>query len=354
MISQLGYFQKYKICNSCNIIRPLRTTHCGSCDNCVLKFDHHCPWIGTCVGKRNYHYFFFFLIFLNLTQIFMGIFSLIYISTKIVHDVKLYKKNSQFKGKEIQISFANVVVAIWLLCYIAISMIFTTGLLLFHIKIMKQDKTTKEELKKLFMNPFLNPYERNLKQNLKNVLIPNIKTTSILDELKINKNNYNKFIKVEEKEKKNEYDKNTDVAEVSVEIENGMNKNRKVYKEKKSSKIKFKEKYKNKKEEMSEKKKIIEKPDNTLQKEDNYILNKMITNEDKSSNNDIMTSHTNDIIKRGNKKEEKEEPIDFEIKNEEMKDVEIIENNDINILPPPSNKKTEDKNNKEVFKRIHD
>ena len=284
----------------------------------------------------------------------MGIFSLIYISTKIVHDVKLYKKNSQFKGKEIQISFANVVVAIWLLCYIAISMIFTTGLLLFHIKIMKQDKTTKEELKKLFMNPFLNPYERNLKQNLKNVLIPNIKTTSILDELKINKNNYNKFMKVEEKEKKNEYDKNTDVAEVSVEIENGMNKNRKVYKEKKSSKKKFKEKYKNKKEEMSEKKKIIEKPDNTLQKEDNYILNKMITNEDKSSNNDIMTSHTNDIIKRGNKKEEKEEPIDFEIKNEEMKDVEIIENNDINILPPPSNKKTEDKNNKEVFKRIHD
>ena len=354
MISQLGYFQKYKICNSCNIIRPLRTTHCGSCDNCVLKFDHHCPWIGTCVGKRNYHYFFFFLIFLNLTQIFMGIFSLIYISTKIVHDVKLYKKNSQFKGKEIQISFANVVVAIWLLCYIAISMIFTTGLLLFHIKIMKQDKTTKEELKKLFMNPFLNPYERNLKQNLKNVLIPNIKTTSILDELKINKNNYNKFIKVEEKEKKNEYDKNTDVAEVSVEIENGMNKNRKVYKEKKSSKKKFKEQYKNKKEEMSEQKKIIEKPDNTSQKEDNYILNKMITNEDKSSNNDIMTSHTNDIIKRGNKKEEKEEPIDFEIKNEEMKDVEIIENNDINILPPPSNKKTEDKNNKEVFKRIHD
>ena len=284
----------------------------------------------------------------------MGIFSLIYISTKIVHDVKLYKKNSQYKGKEIQISFANVVVAIWLLCYIAISMIFTTGLLLFHIKIMKQDKTTKEELKKLFMNPFLNPYERNLKQNLKNVLIPNIKTTSILDELKINKNNYNKFIKVEEKEKKNEYDKNTDVAEVSVEIENGMNKNRKVYKEKKSSKKKFKEKYKNKKEEMSEQKKIIEKPDNTSQKEDNYILNKMITNEDKSSNNDIMTSHTNDIIKRGNKKEEKEEPIDFEIKNEEMKDVEIIENNDINILPPPSNKKTEDKNNKEVFKRIHD
>jgi palmitoyltransferase ZDHHC9/14/18 len=194
-ISQLGYFQKYKICNSCNIIRPLRTTHCGSCDNCILKFDHHCPWIGTCVGKRNYHYFFFFLIFLNLTQIFVGIFSLVFISTKIVHDVKYYKKNSLFKGKEIQISFANVLVAIWLICYIAISMIFTTGLLIFHIKIVKVDKTTKEELKKLFLNPFSNPYQRSTKQNFKNALIPNIKTTSILDELKVNKKSYNKYIK---------------------------------------------------------------------------------------------------------------------------------------------------------------
>ena len=120
---------------------------------------------------------------------------MVFISTKIVHDVKYYKKNSLFKGKEIQISFANVLVAIWLICYIAISMIFTTGLLIFHIKIVKVDKTTKEELKKLFLNPFLNPYERSLKQNLKNILLPNNKRTSILDELK---NNKNKYIKEEE------------------------------------------------------------------------------------------------------------------------------------------------------------
>ena len=360
LISQLGYFQKYKICNSCNIIRPLRTTHCGTCDNCVLKFDHHCPWIGTCVGKRNYHYFFFFLIFLNLTQICVGIFSLIYIPAKIAHDMINFKKNNLYKGKEIQISFANVVVAIWLLCYIALSMIFTTGLLLFHIKIIKQDKTTKEELKKLFMNPFSNPYERNLKQNLKNILLPNIKSTSILDELKINKNNYRKYIRGEEleKEKKNEYDKSTDAAEISVEIENGMNKNRKVFKEKKSSK-KIREKYTNKNEETSEQKKIIEKPAKTIKKDDEYIINKMITNEDKSStndNNDIMTSITNDINNNSNsnKKEPKSSSRNSEIKNEEMKDVEIIENNENNDLPLPSNKNAEDKkNSKGVFKRIH-
>ena len=62
--------QRMKYCDTCNIylgliVRPPLTSHCTSCDLCVERFDHHCPWVGNCIGKRNYKHFFGLLVAVN-------------------------------------------------------------------------------------------------------------------------------------------------------------------------------------------------------------------------------------------------------------------------------------------------
>ena len=47
-------------CHVCNTWKPERTRHCKQCKMCVAKYDHHCPWIGSCVGYHNFKYFIHF------------------------------------------------------------------------------------------------------------------------------------------------------------------------------------------------------------------------------------------------------------------------------------------------------
>lgn len=49
-------------CRTCTVQKPARSKHCVVCDQCVLKFDHHCIWINQCVGYHNYKWFLSFLI----------------------------------------------------------------------------------------------------------------------------------------------------------------------------------------------------------------------------------------------------------------------------------------------------
>ncbi|KAF7261020.1 hypothetical protein EG68_01646 [Paragonimus skrjabini miyazakii] len=51
-----------RFCKHCLLEQPLRCRHCPDCNRCVIKFDHHCPWISNCIGERNHSSFVVFLI----------------------------------------------------------------------------------------------------------------------------------------------------------------------------------------------------------------------------------------------------------------------------------------------------
>ena len=62
-IQHQDYFLKF--CRTCLNARDLRVFHCSDCGLCILRHDHHCPWLSTCIGLKN-HKHFLFLVIINL------------------------------------------------------------------------------------------------------------------------------------------------------------------------------------------------------------------------------------------------------------------------------------------------
>ena len=118
--------------------------------------------------------------------------------------------------------------SLYVFIYICITMIFTTGLLIFHIRIVLNNMTTKEELKKYFVNPFGNPFYREKMANFLSSIFPKRAKMGLIGILKYNQKmyeeqrKYNISLKNREKEEeKNQEKKDNTLREEDIHIKIG-------------------------------------------------------------------------------------------------------------------------------------
>lgn len=74
-----------RVCKWCLKYKPDRCHHCRACNVCVLRMDHHCPWVFNCIGFRNHKYFFLLLVYSVADLLYIGIcmFETVWWSTRI-------------------------------------------------------------------------------------------------------------------------------------------------------------------------------------------------------------------------------------------------------------------------------
>jgi hypothetical protein len=64
-----------------------------------MKFDHHCPWVGNCIGKNNYRIFLVFISTLNIILIYTLIITITLIKMNNIECIKAELKdlNNDFR-----------------------------------------------------------------------------------------------------------------------------------------------------------------------------------------------------------------------------------------------------------------
>ncbi|KAM0787748.1 hypothetical protein ACM66B_003805 [Microbotryomycetes sp. NB124-2] len=110
-------------------LRPLRSHRCKHCATVVLKMDHHCPWVGSCVGARNYKYFYNFLQWSSMYLVFVLVADLLALA--------LPSGTNNFSPD------AQVIVVIALA---ALFSLFTLSLWTAHTRLILLNMTTIEEM----------------------------------------------------------------------------------------------------------------------------------------------------------------------------------------------------------------
>lgn len=162
-----GHPFKLKWCTTCNIYRPPRCTHCAVCENCIERFDHHCPWIGNCVGKRNYWLFYSFVSTTGLLNVYV-------LATSMAQMGVLISDFTTDRGITGGQAFVDAMtqepLTTALVLYCAGIVWFVVGLCMYHSYLISTNQTTYEQIKGAYTSR-TNPFNRGIYGNFCDVLL---------------------------------------------------------------------------------------------------------------------------------------------------------------------------------------
>lgn len=137
-------------CKTCNIYRPPRSFHCSDCQACIEVHDHHCPWVGTCVAKRNHRFFLCF-----------GFFTLTHALFTFGIDITYFIKFTNFQSATTD---PFKVACIVLTIFSSIIICCLGGLTCYHTRLACIGATTNEEIRGKY-GPEGNLYDDGVSRN---------------------------------------------------------------------------------------------------------------------------------------------------------------------------------------------